>query len=496
MRSATFFKYYTPIALSLIAVVTIAVYFRYLGNPIFFDDATPGALDRLILSFPDELSLRIIAHVAFWINSSLTGYSIYSLRSGNVLIHLGNVLLIYAISWRLAVLAKGNPESIREGKTVATIAALIFAIHPVATYAVGYLIQRSILLSTFFGLIAVFLHLKGQMNNKPYYFCLAALAYLFSTFSKEHSVMLMFWFMALTYWLDQRGYRWQKNWLLYCLPYALVFGVTVWARSSLPAGEIYEPYVADLNVPYPYLTSLGTQFILFFRYLGVWMLPLPQWMSIDMQTNLPLYAFPFWGLAGGAVFIGATVYFLLKLRKSGAIGLFSLAYLWFAMLFCTEFWAPRLAEVFVLYRSYLWFSLFLVGGVALFGEYVVRWCSGKMLAFGGAFVLAFLFWAANDRLMSMSSQLNVWRDAASKNIDIKWPVAARSFNWTAISYSENGDQEKARYYFNMAINKNPNNDNSYCNLAMLSYRENKIAEVNYLVRQAMQINPNRPCVLH
>ena len=70
----------------------------------------------------------------------------------------------------------------------AWVGALIFALHPVAVYAVGYVVQRSILMATFFVLVMQLSYLHGLLTGRRRWLVLAAAAYFLAVFSKEHSV--------------------------------------------------------------------------------------------------------------------------------------------------------------------------------------------------------------------------------------------------------------------------------------------------------------------
>ncbi len=59
-----------------------------------------------------------------------------------------------------------------------------------AVYAVGYLIQRSILLATFFALVMQLAYLRALLTGHKRWLLLAVIAYFLAGFSKEHSVLM------------------------------------------------------------------------------------------------------------------------------------------------------------------------------------------------------------------------------------------------------------------------------------------------------------------
>jgi 4-amino-4-deoxy-L-arabinose transferase-like glycosyltransferase len=76
--------------------------------------------------------------------------------------------------------------------------SLWFTLNPVTVYAVGYLIQRSIVMATLFSIIAANLYLRAQQQERNVDLLSAALFAALAMMSKEHAVLLPFATLALT----------------------------------------------------------------------------------------------------------------------------------------------------------------------------------------------------------------------------------------------------------------------------------------------------------
>jgi tetratricopeptide (TPR) repeat protein len=98
----------------------------------------------------------------------------------------------------------------------------------------------------------------------------------------------------------------------------------------------------------------------------------------------------------------------LILRRSRA-ALSAWGFLYFAILFGTEFAAVRFQEPFVLYRSYLWAPGILVAVASGLERVPPRLLVAALVP-----VLGLFSWQAQDRLRSLSSGLAAWEDAAAK----------------------------------------------------------------------------------
>ena len=154
-----------------------------------------------------------------------------------------------------------------------------------------------------------------------------------------------------------------------------------------------------------HLLSVMTQAGLFFKYLFLWLLPNPAWMSVDMREQF----IPGWsawqGWLGVFAFISYGLLALRLLLRGGSKGLFGFSLLYPWLLFLIEFSSIRVQEPFVLYRSYLWMP-----GLMLLVPLLLLSLPGRrtLLALG-LFVLLMLPLAWN-RLWVFSDNYQLWND--------------------------------------------------------------------------------------
>jgi hypothetical protein len=151
--------------------------------------------------------------------------------------------------------------------------------------------------------------------------------------------------------------------------------------------------------------SILTQSWFFFKYVGLWILPNPTWMSVDMrepfaQSLVSVYllaacAFIAWG--------AIAIWLLLKRGTAGLIG-FSMLFPW--LLFFSEFSTVRIQEPFVLYRSYLW----AVGAFGVLPVIFMRLDSRLATLILTVTALAMMP-ISMERLKTFSHPLLLWDDA-------------------------------------------------------------------------------------
>ena len=402
--------------LSLFAAVGL-VYLPFLGNPFVFDDLNffSGTVPEIYAHAPFQFNLRWLPYASLgWTAAVFSDAVPHFFHLGNMLLHVANVILLFYLLRLLlgAVLAgHDNPRVLVWG---AWLGALVFALHPVAVYAVGYVIQRSILMATLFALLMQLAYCRGLLTGRKRWLALAVGAYFLAGFSKEHSVMSLAVLAAMTMLLRPRilvGAR--MLWLTWGAFAAI--GLLVILRAKGVFGTPYEPMAAALfeqqgiveSTPMLHLLSVLTQAGLFFKYLLLWWLPNPAWMAVDMREPFVSSVGEWRGWLGAAAFLAYGLVAVRWLLRGGITGLVGFALLYPWLQFWLEFSSIRVQEPFVLYRSYLWLP-----GMMLLIPLLLAKCQGNkaLLAMGlAALLLVPLAW---NRLGTFSDNYRLWNDAA------------------------------------------------------------------------------------
>jgi len=403
--------------LSLFVVVCL-VYLPFLGSPFVFDDENffhTLAIKHFAQSQSQfQFSLRWLPYATLgWIYAVVGDELTHLYHLGSMLLHAANVIvLFYFLRQLINGVAPDNSES---GLTTrgAWFGALIFAVHPVAVYAAGYAIQFSILMATLFALLMQLAYLRGLLTGQTRWLWLAVLAYFLASLSKEHSVLLPAVLAALSILLRSEN-RADKTALW--ATWAGFFAVGVWVvlLSRGVIGTLYEMGVNPMfeqhmlaGESFLHLRSVLTQAGLFFKYLLLWLVPNPAWMSVDMREHFITGLSEWQGWAGGLAFIAYGMLAFRLLLRGGIKGLagFALLYPW--LLFWVEFSSIRVQEVFVLYRSYLWMP----GMLLLIPLLQLKWPARRTWAVLGLVALILVPLAVN-RLGVFSNDYRLWNDAA------------------------------------------------------------------------------------
>jgi len=112
---------------------------------------------------------RSLGFVTFFLNYKLCGYNVLGWHTVNFIIHIINALLLYLISSHLFIQTEilGNhPQKKLFGYVTALVIAVIFAVHPIQTSAVTYIVQRIELLGTMFIFLSFYFFLLLLSTKK------------------------------------------------------------------------------------------------------------------------------------------------------------------------------------------------------------------------------------------------------------------------------------------------------------------------------------------
>lgn len=463
--------------LVLILSATVALYFPYLSNELVFDDhnlfnGQHSIYDLAITpfsKFPRTFPLFTLGFVeTIW-------RSIEANRLLSLLIHVANSLLLCRIFFDLLRLCEPQ-KAIRSSLITATTGALLFALHPVATYGAAYLAQRTTLLAMFFSLWSLFFFLRSFRRNAWADIFTAILFYTLAIFSKEHAIMLpaaAALISVLQSGAPKENIKKAGLYLLGCaIPAIYVFLALKGVVGAYePAGESSSqalPQIAlSKSMAGQWSMSILNQLGQFFHYIALWVVPTPGSMSIDMRVDfvkdlqpvkIALYISAF------AIWLGCGIALL---RRRQLTGLAGLGLLYLALLYCTEFSTFRLQEPFVLYRSYLWAPGILIVLVAILARFNLSPKPALVLA---ALLAISLFPLSRDRLESMRSEFSVWNDAATKLKSNDLPGADRIFFNLGNELAKKGLYKEALTNMDQVIALDPDSPNGYLGRGMVHSR--------------------------
>ena len=193
-------------------LLTALVYSIGLHGPFVFDDAENlapinrwlnGEIGWLRVVF-DNTSGRLgrpVSMASFVLNVQLLGPEVWALKLGNLLIHLLNGALVYALFTALlrrgALLRDGDGDALPALRWLPALGATLWLLHPLLVSTVLYVVQRMAMLSALFMLLAMLAYVYGRValidgrSRRAWALLLLAvpLCTVLATLSKENGVL-------------------------------------------------------------------------------------------------------------------------------------------------------------------------------------------------------------------------------------------------------------------------------------------------------------------
>jgi hypothetical protein len=174
---------------------------------------------------------RPFIKLAFWLDYAVHGLNQEGYHITNIILHIINTLLVFSLCY-----------SITANKPVATLASLIFALHPMHTESISYISGRTELIHALFFLISIICFIKYIRNrhSKRFYY-ISILTFSLSLLTKETAVSLIFVMALSETFLELKSESNENNspiWEKY-IPYLLILISYIFLRQFIIKATVY-----------------------------------------------------------------------------------------------------------------------------------------------------------------------------------------------------------------------------------------------------------------
>jgi len=205
----------TLAACALVFCATIIAYFPALTGGFLWNDSdyvTQPALRslhglwRIWFDVGATEQYYPLLHTAFWVEHRLWGDATLGYHLVNVLLHATSACLFGLLVERLVPkpLDRSATKSSSLGTSCATLAALIFALHPVCVESVAWISEEKNTLSTVFYLAAALTFLKWRSSGKSAHYVYATLLFVCAILSKSVAATLPAALLVVLWWKQGR----------------------------------------------------------------------------------------------------------------------------------------------------------------------------------------------------------------------------------------------------------------------------------------------------
>ena len=293
------------IACFLVAVATLVVYSNSFTAGFHFDDI-PHIVEnyriRSLHNIPSLLfSNRGVTITTFALNYAVGGINVVGYHLVNTAIHIANGIMLYFLVFLTMNITRKAGGDVDElwSKRIAICAALLFAVHPVQTQAVTYLVQRMEILASLFYLLALLLFIKGAATSSAARRALlyggVVLSYILGFASKEIAITLPAILLLYDFTFISRGNLrgLLKRWPLYGTLTALLILFVV--KTLIPLGGFSDVSAASAGFGVKSIAPLEylfTQFNVLVYYFILLIVPRIQNLDYDFPVSHGLFEMP------------------------------------------------------------------------------------------------------------------------------------------------------------------------------------------------------------
>lgn len=336
----------------------------------------------------------------------------------NLCLHILTAFFLYLVCLYLIRLSL-TPETFnRSGHFIALLAALLWAMNPIQTQAVTYIVQRMAVLAALFSIIGIFFFLKARtaasVQKIVFFGICCVLAFFFALGSKENAILFPCSLILIDY-IFFKSYRkilrhrtHKKIFLLlFSSALVLIIGFIIFSGASLP-GLSYANRTFTLTQ-----RALSAPYILLF-YLSLLFFPSAGRLSIEHDIFLPTSFLSHWTTLPSLIL--CLVLLALALYRREKNPLFAFALLFYFLNHAVESTIIHVEPIFE-HRNYLP-SLFLFLPIAAWLTSLLERSQKTYIraAMFTGIIAILIFFGINTytRNQVWASPLSLWQDARNK----------------------------------------------------------------------------------
>ncbi|MBI5749426.1 MAG: tetratricopeptide repeat protein [Nitrospinae bacterium] len=482
----------------IITSLIVIVYYNTITSPFNFDDESEIVDNKSIRSLsniPNRLTnifSRPVLYATFTLNYYIGGFDPTGYHAVNIGLHVAVSILMYLIMWnitthdgstelaevsrlttkfmyrnfnngiaspsarndtaRKGVIARGVAPKQSNSYLLPFLSAALFAIHPINTESVTYIVSRSSVLSTFFYLLSFLMFIKAnkkrgkkqdarskmqEARKKKFFsvFCLMSSVFCFvlAIGSKEDAVtlpaiLLLYHFFFISKENGLKDYIKRYGWVLLSLT---LLAISYPLLRYIRLGIIGTSEAKDIFTPFTYFMT-GIKAIIYY-YMKLLLLPIN--LNVDPDIR-PAQIPDFYVISALSLIIALLI---VVLRKKNKLLSFSLLWYFIALTPTSSIFPLNdAASEHRLYLPSVGFCIFIAS--CLFASSGVRMQRLKPVIL--VFIIFIFSTLTIKRNFIWGDEAMVWRDSTRKS-----PNKPRPYYNMAVSYEKMGLPDKAIWGF-------------------------------------------------
>lgn len=428
-------------------------------------------------------SLRPLLYFTLAVNYAVGGLDPWSYHAFNLAAHVLSALLLFGVVRRTMLLPRWQGRHDADAVPVAFSVALLWAVHPLNTQSVTYVVQRGEVMAAAFGLLALWCVINAAAGERrwPAAWYAAAIAALAAGLSAKETaiawlpVLLVFDRALLAgSWREALARRWPLYAGVVAMPAAVA--LARWAAGV--------PLLFAYNVKWPVLTYLSNQGLIVLHYLRLAFWPSPLVFDYGWQPLAPALVVA-GVVATGALLLGAFAW----LRRRPAVGAAGVSF--FLLLAPTSSIMP-IEDLAVEHRMYLPLAAVII--VAVVAARALLIAAVRPAPVRRIIAVAVVTALASSAIVltrirnyDYFDELSMWEDTLAKR-----PRNARAFYNAGVLLASANRFATAGSRFEQAIAIDPEYAQAHSNLAVVQVMRGNLHRAEQLYREAIRLNPALP----
>ena len=475
---------------------------------------------------------RPVACLSFALNHYFGGLDVFGYHLVNIFIHLISSIFLFLFIYHTLNLPSLKTKYASHSYSIALLATILWTINPVQTQAITYLVQRMASMAGMFYIMGMFFYLKARTPQtgceKVLFLILCFVSFAMALGSKENAVILPLSIFLYEILLLQEitGQNLRKNLRLFFVLTGAIL-ILGFIYIYIQGGNIFSFLNGYENRPFTLKQRLLTEPRIIIFYISLLLYPVPNRLSIAHSFQISTSLFDPISTVLSILFIaGAIGYAIYSAKKRP---LFSFCILFFFLNHVIESTIFPLELIFE-HRNYIPSMLFFVpvaiGFCKLLELYSIKKSMRHIIS---VFIVLLLIGFGHSTFMrnfTWKNEKSLWIDAVEKAPDqfrahhnLGRYYQDHGYKEEAISeykkvlessvihrrnealvtfynlgkiYSELKDFERAKSYYQKAIQINPYFFPAFSNLAAIYDKEGMPNLAHKYLTEAIMLNPDGP----
>ena len=466
------------------------------SNPrIQIKDLTPSALYLSFFASPENRHkpFRSVAYLSFAINAYFGGKNVIGYHAVNLAVHVITAFMLFLTVLKIYETPKLVHRSPDDSFFVALLTSVLWAVNPIQTQAITYIVQRMAALAAMFYIISLYLYIAGRLaekgNKRGGLFIGCGISFVLAIMCKENAALLPLSLLFIEFIFFRDCSDSKEIRLLVILVATGVFGVIT--IGTLLFGNPFGFLNGYPTRTFTPIERLLTEARVVIHYLTQIFYPVPTRLSLYHDFTVSQSFFKPWTTLPSIIVILSVI--VLGLKWMASRPLLSFAILFFFINHLVESTVIGLELVFE-HRNYLP-SLFIFTPVAIGLHRLITYYSRNNVLMHRVVVLGIILLVIGlgtgtyIRNQAWATERTLWEDTLKKA-----PNSIRAHHELAYQYYEKtGNYDAALILYHRGLDRGGQNifekTLSLNNIASIYFTRGDYAKAEYYWKEAIDSYP-------